>query len=229
MVETVKLLDETLRYLGWKGQEIGEEPLTNIRNALEKCQRIAQPRHISGVYPVNAKKNTVELSGTGIHLQGTAVTSRLAEAKLVEVIAATLGIAVDREIDRYSRVNTAYALLLDAAATAIIEDYLDQTECLIGEKYKTENLAALPRFSPGYEDFRLEVQQSILSLLNAGKWIGLTCTNACVLIPRKSVTALVGICAPHNLAGKTGRPCGGCAIRNTCDFSICRFGNNSAE
>ena len=50
-----------------------------------------------------------------------------------------------------------------------------------------------PPFSPGYGDWSLAAQDRVLDLLQAPKRIGLTLTEGGMLVPEKSITALVGI------------------------------------
>ena len=50
-----------------------------------------------------------------------------------------------------------------------------------------------PRVSPGYGDWDLSVQGTLLDLLSAHKRIGLTLTGGGMLVPEKSITAVVGL------------------------------------
>ena len=50
-----------------------------------------------------------------------------------------------------------------------------------------------PPYSPGYGDWDLGAQPLVLDLLQAPKRLGLTLTAGGMLVPEKSVTALVGI------------------------------------
>ena len=49
-----------------------------------------------------------------------------------------------------------------------------------------------PRFSPGYGDFPLSCQRELLTLLRAPETIGLTAGESMLLLPTKSVTAVMG-------------------------------------
>ena len=49
------------------------------------------------------------------------------------------------------------------------------------------------RFSPGYGDMPLDLQGDIIAILEARKWLGLTLSEAKLMSPQKSVTALIGI------------------------------------
>ena len=131
------------------------------------------------------------------------------------VFAATLGSTADRLIRTAEITNMAYALILDALASAMIEECCDNAEKELHEK--------IPgfftwRFSPGYGDYPLDVQSEIIRLLNADKRIGLTVTSSDILIPRKSVTALIGVSDTEQDKGKRG--CATCKLRETCSFRI---------
>ena len=49
-----------------------------------------------------------------------------------------------------------------------------------------------PRFSPGYGDFPLECQGMLLEALEAGKRIGIKLTDSLLMMPSKSVSAVMG-------------------------------------
>ena len=59
--------------------------------------------------------------------------------------------------------------------------------------FRKEGLALRPRFSPGYGDLPLEFQRDFFRILRPQRRIGVTLTDACLMVPSKSVTALVGI------------------------------------
>jgi cobalamin-dependent methionine synthase I len=50
-----------------------------------------------------------------------------------------------------------------------------------------------PRFSPGYGDFPLSYQRVLIDLLDAPRVLGVSVTPSDLLVPVKSVTAVVGI------------------------------------
>ena len=82
---------------------------------------------------------------------------------------------------------------LQAAATAMLEDYCDELCREQQETCEKEGLYLRPRFSPGYGDFPLNVQEDILSALEAGKRIGIKLTDSLLMVPTKSVTAVMGV------------------------------------
>lgn len=96
------------------------------------------------------------------------------------LFAATLGHEVDLLIRRYSIMSPADLLILQASAATMIEQYIDE-------------LFPCPRYSPGYGDLPLSVQPKFLEMVDAGKTLGITLTDAYLMIPSKSVTAIIGV------------------------------------
>ena len=88
---------------------------------------------------------------------------------------------------RYSLINPSRAVMLDGSAGAMIE-------CLC-DKVTAEHFGAKPqeRFSPGYGDLPLQIQSTLLNMLDANLKIGLTLSESLMLLPTKSVTAIVPI------------------------------------
>lgn len=121
----------------------------------------------------------------------------------------------------------AYALVLDALSSAMIERYCDECEQIMRERTGGHFTF---RFSPGYGDFPIEVQDAFLRLLSAEKRIGLTATENHILIPRKSVTAVIGIIGTGTAADgepPKKRSCEGCNLRDRCDFRRCGNGEKA--
>ena len=108
----------------------------------------------------------------------------------VIIMGATVGIALDRLIAKYSRISPAKALLLQALGAERIEALCD-TFC--DDIQKAHKIALKPRFSAGYGDLPLDTQNSIFGLLNLPKNIGLTLNDSMLMSPSKSVTAFIGI------------------------------------
>lgn len=108
--------------------------------------------------------------------------------KRAVVFAATTSIAVDRLINRFSKLQPSKSLMIDAVASAAVEDWCDIINSEISQKGETK-----PRFSCGYGDFSLSHQKDILELLDAQRKIGITLSESLMMLPVKSVTAIVGI------------------------------------
>ena len=107
-------------------------------------------------------------------------------AREAYLFAATLGHGVDLLIRKYAALSAADLLIVQAIAATAIEQYIDDETASWGEKL-------LPRYSPGYGDLPLSVQPDFLAALDAQKTLGITLTETFLMIPSKSVTAIIGI------------------------------------
>ena len=141
-----------------------------------------------------------------------ALKKNLKDCQSVLLFGATLGTGVDLLLHRYNRLQMSKAVVLQAAAAAMLEDYCDQMNEELEKKYEEKGLYLRPRFSPGYGDFSLECQPALLGCLEAGKRIGITLTDSLLMAPSKSVTAVIGI---SRIPGTCGmRSCQDCEKRD---------------
>ena len=108
----------------------------------------------------------------------------------VILFAATVGVGIDRLIQKYSRLAPSRALMMQAIGAERIEALCD---AFCDDMEKEMGVSLRPRFSPGYGDLPLVVQKDIISLLEAPKRIGLSLNDSLLMSPTKSVTAFAGI------------------------------------
>lgn len=118
------------------------------------------------------------------------LVTNLNGCKKVIIMGATVGIALDRLIAKYSRLSPSKALLLQAFGTERIEALCD---IFCNDIKKASKITIKPRFSAGYGDLPLDTQKQIFALLNLPKNIGLTLNDSMLMSPTKSVTAFIGI------------------------------------
>ncbi len=106
------------------------------------------------------------------------------------------------------------ALVADSLASAAVEQVCEAAEEEI--RAAIGNYGYTWRFSPGYGDFPLDIQGEFLNALDAPKRIGVNVTDSLILIPRKSVTAVMGV--SENEIPKSRRGCGNCKMKETCPY-----------
>lgn len=112
----------------------------------------------------------------------------LSGCKKIVLFAATLGVAPDRLLSKYSRLSPSKALILQAISTERIEALCDSF-C----SFLSSELNICPRFSAGYGDLPLSLQKEIFTALDCQKKLGITLNENLLMLPTKSVTAIVGI------------------------------------
>lgn len=177
---------EALRYMGCRENNIGD-----LESVYEECikeyKKVASYKAVyrfAGV--TQSADDTIDFGFCKI--SNDALYKNLSGCKSATVFAATAGVGVDRLIMRYSKTSPAHAVVTSCIASSAIEVWCDEINALISVSYETK-----PRFSPGYGGVSLEYQKDILSYLDAERKIGITLSEALMMIPAKSVTAFVGI------------------------------------
>ena len=98
----------------------------------------------------------------------------------------------DKVISEHQINDMTSALILDSMASTAIEQVCDAAEKEIKEKINKDNFMTW-RFSPGYGDLPITLQREFVRVTDAEKRIGLTVNEGGILLPRKSVTAIIGL------------------------------------
>ena len=209
--------EEVLRYLGSSNLSLDGQLEELISSCISEVLEISRPKYIYETFKLKVQRGEVSLLDKGLTLKGEALAKHLEEAMAGVFLAATLGVEIERAIIKYQLTNLTRGVILDATASVAIEALCDQLQQELISCYQEKRLYLTSRFSPGYGDLSLTYQGKILELLKAQQRIGLMATEENLLVPRKSVTAIIGITpkAPP-MAGLYG--CLDCNLRESCKY-----------
>jgi hypothetical protein len=183
---------ELTRLLGRKGGGRGDalEDRTAgkisgaLSAALEESKRLISPR---AVYVI--------ASGSGLALFGPAGSDIFNRLERVAFCVCTIGQALEEKVTELSKSGDLLAaVVLDAVGSASAEAVAQYANDRIDEEAATEGLKTSCRASPGYGDWDVGGQKALFGLVPAGR-IGVTLTEGCMMIPRKSVSFAVHIAA----------------------------------
>ena len=211
---------EVLRYMGYAGQSMSPELERRIDTGMERCLSIGVPRGVWRIFDVDGdgtKENGmpfVRLAGTSLELLGTSMQKHMDGAVAVGVMAVTVGMGVERELRRLSLTDRVGQIVFDAAATTLVERTADACEASIVAAGHERGLFANFRFSPGYGDMPMTTQPVLLQALDAQRQLGITLTDTMLMVPTKSVTAVVGLF--ETIQPSTHATCAGCPCFDFC-------------
>lgn len=208
---------EILRYLGYRNQEIDSVTNMIIEEAIDEINYLKKEKYIYRFFCISKGKGKLLLDNSSLKLIGNDIKKHLNKSESCVLMAATLGHDVDTKIRYYEKTSMTKALILDACATAAIEEICDRLCEDIGDIIAQDNKKLTSRYSPGYGDFPLNIQSDFLEVLGAKKSIGLTASSESILIPRKSVTAIAGIIDIESKAEEIS--CLNCNKYAACNFS----------
>lgn len=209
---------EVLRYLGHRNQDIDKELDNLIDICIEEIKKESKPLYVYKIFDTEVTNDkNIKILGTNLVLKGKDIYNHLKDAKKCAIMAATLGVNIDNIIRILGKREMTRSIILDSSATDAIEKVCDEAEEEIKQIAKNEGYITNFRYSPGYGDLSIEIQPEIINVLNANKTIGLTTTESFILIPRKSVTAIIGFLDKDTKIIKK-RGCEGCSIYHTCNY-----------
>lgn len=212
-LETIEMR-EILHFLGWRGAKVERELMLEIRAIADHVLNEVTARAVMLQLPFG---DNGTLEGTAFYPQGKDIAKLLSGCSEVCLLAVTLGAQSERMILREQARSNTHAVLLDAVLSAYVEAACDQIEEMLREQLLLKGLYLTDRFSPGYGDMPMEQTREICEVLSAFKAIGLSVSGSGIMIPRKSVTAVMGISRFPVERRPDG--CAGCPSRDTCEFA----------
>lgn len=178
---------EAMRYLGITEDKADVTTLVLLDEYEKKLRQVITPRYCASVYPIGHTEDGYITVGT-LRAKSRALSINLADSTHALLFAATVGAKADMLIRTASARSSAEGVICDALASAAVE-----AVCDIANRELTRGYIPRPRFSIGYGDLQLELQSAVLDMLAAQKSIGIYTTNSNMLVPSKSVTAMIGI------------------------------------
>ncbi len=203
--------EETLRYLGYAGSEIPPELEADLTRCEAEVLGTVRPRVTWRLFDLLPDGT---FSGTGFRPEARDLAELLKDCRKALLMAATLGMECETLLRHRQQRNMSDAVILDAAASAAIENVCDNLCRDLAERFRP--LYLTDRFSPGYGDLPLSCQRELCGILDVTRQIGLSLTESGLMLPQKSVTAVLGL--SERPQPRRSRNCEDCGISGTCSF-----------
>ncbi len=172
---------EIARYLGIRGKALDPQGTAWADQCQRELAQAVTPRHLGRRLPLTLFQG-----------QSRDLDHHLRHCREGILYAVTLGPEADRLLRRWSAQSMAKAAVGQAVCAAWLDE-LCAAYCESLQQGLAQGEYLTPPFSPGYGDWDLAAQQTVLDRLQAPKRLGLSLTGGGMLVPEKSVTALVGI------------------------------------
>ncbi len=145
------------------------------------------------VFPLVFSAEKIRARGSTLILTGNAIRSHLKDCDRAAFFCATLGAGVESALAIAQAKDMALAMVADAVASALTELLCDDVQEQILSSLNVAPSHATSRFSPGYGDLSLTIQKDLLQVLDARRRLGVSLSEGGLLLPRKTVTAVIGI------------------------------------
>lgn len=199
--------NEILKILQYRGSEIPKDIDLIIDTSIEDLRKYSKIKYKYKEYPKDHEDLEKILLGDGIN-------KLLFSSNKILLVAVTLGREIEFLIRKYSYSDLVRSVILDATASAGVESIMNEINEYLISNYKPMYLT--DRFSPGYGDMPISVQKDFLNLLNGEKNLGVSTTSTGIMIPRKSITAIIGVSNEKQKMRING--CENCRLFLQCEF-----------
>lgn len=154
-------------------------------------RRLIEPAAVCKILTITSSEEAVvRFRDTGFQIRSNDVAALLDGCILATLMAATVGPALSSAMEGLmAEKRMTEAMIMDAFGSEAVEGVVGAL-CL---RLRETVPGSVPtrRFSPGYGDWGLSAQASVLGELGADR-IGIGVSESSILIPEKSVTAIMG-------------------------------------
>ena len=206
-------LCEIYRYMGIKNsEEISDTIKNRVKELLCTAKELSDFKYVYQKFEITSSGDEIDFGFAKI--KSRALAKNLSGCPEAIVFAATLGMEFEKKLRFFSASEPADALIFQAVGTELLEDFCDRITEEVFLKGYPEGYGTRPRFSPGYGDLELKIQRDIFRILKPEKLIGAYLTDSLMMVPSKTVTAIVGITDKPKRAEISCKTCG----KTDCEF-----------
>lgn len=151
----------------------------------------------------------------GTRLHARLLSHHLRGASHLALGVCTVGAALENRVSEWFAASERLrAVVLDDIGSLALYGLSDQLEALLQKEAETLGLEASGVLSPGEDGFDLSEQAKVAELAGGGS-IGISITSTAMLIPRKSLSMVMGFGARMQKWGRAER-CARCGARERC-------------
>ncbi len=183
--------------------------------ALQEGYALLDPSVAYAVHPAEGLRHErLSLQG-GRYLAGALIAQHLAAAEEVVVLVCTIGEQLEQRVTEVMPSDPVRGLALDGFGSAAADALAAAACSRFEEQAASRGLQTTIPLSPGMVGWPVgEGQQGIFSLVDAQQ-AGVTLTDGGMMIPRKSVSFVLGLGKDVRSEGKA---CDFCSQRETCRY-----------
>lgn len=168
-----------------------DEMLELFRATVARGRRLIAPAAACKTFSILGSEDAVvRFRNTGFHVRSGGVAALLDGCSGATLMAATIGPALSAAVDGLmAEKRMTEAMIMDAFGSEAVEGVISAL-CM---RLREVERGSVPtrRFSPGYGDWGLSAQRAALEELGAAE-IGIGVGESSILIPEKSITAIMG-------------------------------------
>jgi len=178
--------------LGYPSEErVAPAQKEQIEKLCKEALQIWRPRGVLALEKVMGfEENGIQTEN--LFLPGKELAKKFSGSQMISLLAVTAGFEAMEWREAF-KIQDRYAdfTLADAILSEFTDELADSLNQSVLREAHQRGYFLTPRFSPGYGDFPLNFQKNLLDFLR-GSEIGISVNSSFLMIPEKSVTAVMG-------------------------------------
>ena len=152
-------------------------------------------------------------------LNGSLFSSVMSTVEELTVAVCTIGSNLEKKVSDYFQSNEPLrGVLLDGIGSAAVDLLTRETCKLVTKKASSRGYQASSPLNPGMSGFPISEQWQLFQLVSAEK-IGVSLTSSGVMVPRKSISLVIGI-GPQMKSWTQKEICARCSLKKTCAYKM---------
>ena len=186
-----------------------------IDEYVENAYYLIEPSYSCVIRDINLVQDSHVVIEGEIVFESKVIAPLLEQCEKAAVFLVTIGEHLEEMAYRLAEDGLiVQATVLDAIGSVAAEGVADYVQGKIKETANNQGLVISQRFSPGYCDWDISQQRTVFWAVS-GDSMGIHLTDGCLMIPRKSISGVIGI-GPRDSNVENYNPC------RTCDKHDCQ-------
>jgi len=215
-------LEEVLRWQGIKEYSRHKSEIETLTRELlisVKRSHLLESAITYETYPITeAGSQQISLGGNA-KLHGSLLPSVLREAKQLVVAVCTIGPKLERQVtDSFNNNEPLQGLLLDGIGNAAVDSVASEVCKLMVYEASLHGYQVSSPLSPGGPAFPISEQWHLFELVQTEE-IGVSLTHSGVMVPRKSLSMVIGM-GPQMPTWTKAQACTHCNLIKTCRYRL---------
>jgi len=164
-----------------------------VNDYIENYHDLVEPSYSYAVRDIVSVQGDCVTIEDSITFEGKIIAGLLKECEKVAMFVLTIGNHLEEMVGHLAENGLILqATVLDAVGSGAAEKLAVFVENRVNKIAMSQGLIASRRFSPGYCDWELNQQKVVFRAMN-GDSAGVRLTEGCLMIPRKSISGIIGI------------------------------------
>lgn len=179
--------------------------------SLSEARMLVKPQWLCRTRRISPSGGAVAVDG-GFKITGKRLSGYLSGADEAIFFLVTIGGGLEEAASRWMKEGEPlYGYLLDRIGSIAVDTLAEALEEAVRRELEKAGRSVSARFSPGYCDWPVEEQYTLDKIIGFSG-IGVRLTEGCMMVPRKSVSGLVGV-GPKGSFSVGGSQCDICDIK----------------